>query len=143
MRALMRDCTVCVREKTTSFVLSLCCFVPPLRGNTAIKGTKSAGEQVQPRGSQLCRECWMCIKSLHSLLHSHTVVLYRTVCIVDKICKFFSLKRIVNPNSLSFSVGSIATNQEHQIVLSFCHYSCVCHRLWVFFIMSVYCVSIA
>lgn len=87
-----RSCvTICVCEKEKNhfmcfkFVLLL---FPLYKGNTAIKGTKSAGVYSSQRVSQLCKECWMCIKSLHSLLNSHTtIVMYSTVhmySIVDK-----------------------------------------------------------
>lgn len=81
-RALTRVCVcMCENEKTTSCVFKfVLLFVSPHKGNTAIKGTKFSWCVFQPRGSQLCKECRMCTKSLHSLLNSHTtIVMYSTV----------------------------------------------------------------
>lgn len=65
---------------------------PTLKGNTAIKGTKISWCLFQPRRSQLCKECQMCIKYLYSLLNSHTtIVMYSRVHMYSIVNKCHSI----------------------------------------------------
>lgn len=132
---LMHDC-VCVWERENHFMcLSLCCFLFPLRGKYRHQRDQVSWCVFQPRGSQLCKECRMCIKSMHSLLNSHTtIVMYSTghmYSIVDichsilEICCCYPLLLNPSPLPVSKSVCSIATKQKQSHIV-FCHYYWEC-----------------
>lgn len=104
----------------------MCCFFP-LLGKYRHQRDQVSWCVFQPRGSQLCKECRMCIKSLHSLLNSHTtVVMYSTVhmySIVNKNAILF-LKSIVAPHSqillhlLSLKCLLNSNQQDHKTIMS-------------------------
>ena len=122
------------KEKTTSRVLKFVLlflffsfFFFPLQGKYRHQRDQVSWCVFQPRGSQLCKECRMCMKSMHSLLNSHTtIVMYSTVHNVQYSGQmpFYSWNLLppptpqTHPHHLSLNVCSIATEQEHKITMS-------------------------
>lgn len=65
---------MCVKEKNHFMCFEFVLLFSPLQGKYRHQRDQSAGAYSSQRGSQLCKECRMCIKSLHSLLNSHTTI---------------------------------------------------------------------
>lgn len=109
------------------FLIKFALLFPCHEGSTANKGTKFNWCVFQPGGSQLCKECWMCIKCLYSLLNSHTtVVMYnsyvqcrRHVQLLDRVVDYPPAPRPVSPLLVSRLLAQIATKQEHKLSLWF------------------------